>query len=30
MAEKKVKLETNLGDIVIKLYEDMPVTAGNF
>ncbi|WP_421909552.1 peptidylprolyl isomerase [Methanolacinia petrolearia] len=30
MAEKKVKLETNLADIVIKLYEDMPVTAGNF
>ncbi|WP_048149745.1 peptidylprolyl isomerase [Methanolacinia paynteri] len=30
MAEKKVKLETNLGDIVIKLYEDMPVTVGNF
>lgn len=30
MAEKKVKLETNLGDIVIKLYDDMPVTAGNF
>ena len=30
MAEKKVKLETNLGDIVIKLYDDMPDTAGNF
>ena len=30
MAEKKVKLETNLGDIVIRLYDDMPVTAGNF
>jgi peptidylprolyl isomerase len=30
MAEKKVKLETNLGDIVIKLYDDMPVTTGNF
>lgn len=26
----KVKLETNQGDIVIKLYSDMPVTAGNF
>ncbi len=26
----KVKLETNHGDIVIKLYDDMPVTAGNF
>ena len=30
MSEKRVKLETNLGDIVIKLYDDMPVTAGNF
>jgi len=32
MAEnKKVKLETNMGDIVIELYsEDMPITAGNF
>jgi len=26
----KVKLETNQGDIVIELYSDMPVTAGNF
>ena len=26
----KVKLETNVGDIVIELYSDMPVTAGNF
>lgn len=26
----KVKLETNIGDIVIELYADMPVTAGNF
>lgn len=26
----KVKLETNHGDIVIELYEDMPITAGNF
>ena len=25
-----VKLETNHGDIVIRLYSDMPVTAGNF
>jgi len=27
---KKVVLETNLGDVVIELYGDMPVTAGNF
>lgn len=26
----KVKLETNQGDIVIELYSEMPVTAGNF
>src|SRR3989344_248391 len=26
----KVKLETNQGDIVINLYSDMPITAGNF
>ena len=26
----KVKLETNHGDIVINLYSDMPITAGNF
>ncbi len=26
----KVKLETNYGDIVIKLYDDMPITTGNF
>jgi len=26
----KVKLETNHGDIVIELYDDMPITAGNF
>jgi len=26
----KVKLETNYGDIVIELYKDMPITAGNF
>jgi len=28
--ETKVKLETTEGDIVIKLYSDMPITAGNF
>ncbi len=27
---KTVKLETNQGDIVIELYDDMPITAGNF
>ena len=26
----KVKLETNHGDIVIELYSEMPITAGNF
>ncbi len=26
----QVKLETNHGNIVIQLYDDMPVTAGNF
>ncbi len=26
----KVLLSTNMGDITIQLYEDMPVTAGNF
>ena len=26
----KVKLETNKGDIVIELYDDMPITTGNF
>ena len=26
----KVKLETTQGDIVINLYSDMPITAGNF
>ena len=30
MENVKVKLETNHGDIVIELYRDMPVTAGNF
>lgn len=29
-APTKVKLETNHGDIVIELYSEMPVTAGNF
>ena len=27
---KKIKLETNMGDIVIELYGDMPITSGNF
>lgn len=27
---KKVRLETSMGVIVIELYDDMPVTAGNF
>ena len=27
---KKVVLETTKGDIVIQLYDDMPITAGNF
>ena len=27
---EKVKLETNYGDIVIELYDDMPITVGNF
>jgi len=26
----KVLLKTNMGDIVIELYNDMPITAGNF
>ncbi len=26
----KIKFETNYGDIVIELFEDMPITAGNF
>ena len=26
----KIKLETNKGDIDIELYDEMPVTAGNF
>lgn len=28
--ETKVKLETTKGDIVIQLYKEMPITAGNF
>ena len=28
--ETKVKLETNHGDIVIELYDEMPITSGNF
>ncbi|MDO5843659.1 MAG: peptidylprolyl isomerase [Methanocorpusculum sp.] len=27
---QKVKLSTNMGDIVIELREDMPITSGNF
>lgn len=30
MENVKVKMETNHGDVVIELYGDMPVTAGNF
>jgi peptidylprolyl isomerase len=30
MGNTKIKLETNHGDIVIELYSDMPITAGNF
>ena len=26
----KVKLETNMGNITIELYDDMPITTGNF
>jgi peptidylprolyl isomerase len=29
-AGKKVLLKTSMGDIILQLYEDMPVTAGNF
>jgi peptidylprolyl isomerase len=29
-SETKVLLKTNQGDIVIKLYDDMPITTGNF
>ena len=27
---KRVLLKTNMGDIILQLYEDMPITAGNF
>ena len=30
MADKRVVLHTTMGGITIRLYEDMPVTAGNF
>lgn len=30
MDTTKVKLETNKGEIVISLYNDMPITTGNF
>jgi len=29
-SETKIKLETTKGDIVIQLYKEMPITAGNF
>jgi len=29
-SSNNVTLKTNMGDIVIKLYDDMPITAGNF
>ena len=27
---EKVLLETSMGNIVIELYDDMPITSGNF
>ena len=27
---KRVLLKTSMGDIILQLYEDMPITAGNF
>ena len=27
---KKIRLETNMGDFIIELYDDMPITSGNF
>ena len=30
MEDTEIKFETNYGDIVIKLYGDMPITSGNF
>jgi len=29
-SESKIKLETNYGDIIIQLYDEMPITSGNF
>lgn len=29
-SETRIKLETNYGNIVIQLYEDTPITSGNF
>jgi peptidylprolyl isomerase len=29
-SETKIKLETTKGDVVIQLYKEMPITAGNF
>ena len=29
-AGKKVLLKTSMGDIILQLYDDMPITAGNF
>ena len=26
----KVLLKTNMGEVTVQLYEDMPITAGNF
>lgn len=28
--DTRVKIETNKGDVVLELYKDMPITAGNF
>ena len=30
MSPTKIKLQTTQGEIIIELYEDMPITAGNF
>ncbi len=30
LENKKVLLKTNMGDITIELYKDMPITSGNF
>ena len=30
VGNKKVKLETSMGNVVIELYSDMPITSGNF